>query len=361
MKIFLAMPSTRGRVWDISFFAPAAVQTLEKGPGARSSNPASCRFAGETIPVERPQGVAVLRVRTQTVISSTVLLKIMSPASSAGPAPRERVEPARKTGVVGTAASGKGVASGVDAILFDLDNTLVDLIYVKRAASAACARAMIAAGADLGLEPPEAGSLLFEHYMDHGIESDTAFESFLRRNLRNKMSLSQSAFDRTLAAGINAYLRTKDTLMVPYPGVTRALLQLVRRGYRLGVVTDAPRLKAWQRLWAVSLADFFEVVVTRMEHNPAKPDAAPFRAALEALALPPHKVAMVGDWTERDVIGGNRLGLFTVHARYGRQGTEDLPRVTVDGVTDEDDREPDAVADSFPQLLRIFGEKNASS
>ncbi len=251
-------------------------------------------------------------------------------------------------------AEGGNDPRAVEAVLFDLDNTLVDLIRVKRDASAACARAMIAAGADLGLPAEEAGSLLFEHYMDHGIESDTAFETFLRRNLRNKMRLSQSAFDRTLAAGINAYLRAKASLMEPYPGVGATLVELVRRGYRLGVVTDAPRLKAWQRLWSVQLADFFEVVVTRMEHTQAKPDTGPFLTALEALALPPHQVAMVGDWTERDVIGGNRVGLFTVHARYGRAGTEDLRPVKVEGLTGDDDGRPDAVVDSFDGLLRVF-------
>jgi FMN phosphatase YigB (HAD superfamily) len=128
----------------------------------------------------------------------------------------------------------------------------------------------------------------------------------------------------------------------------------------LGVVTDAPRLKAWQRLWAVSLAEFFEVVVTRMEHTQAKPDTAPFRTALEALGLPPHQVAMVGDWTERDVIGGNRVGLFTVHARYGTKGTEDLPRVDVEGLKEDDDEQPDAVVDGFADLLRIFTGPKAS-
>jgi HAD superfamily hydrolase (TIGR01509 family) len=211
-------------------------------------------------------------------------------------------------------------ASRVKAVLFDLDNTLVDLLRVKRIASMACARAMIAAGADLGMDADGAGELLFLHYLEHGIESDDAFSTFLRRNLRNKMSLRENATDRVLAAGVNAYLRTKDNLLTPYPGVPATLVALTRRGYRLGVVTDAPRLKAWQRLWAVSLADFFEVVVTRHDTGRGKPDEAPFRAALEAFSLPPHDVAMVGDWPERDVAGANRLGLFTVLARYGRVG-----------------------------------------
>lgn len=250
---------------------------------------------------------------------------------------------------------GAGRPERVRAVLFDLDNTLVDLLQVKRLASMACARAMVAAGAELGLEPDAAGDLLFQHYLERGIESDDAFETFLRRNLRNKMGLTQNAMDRVLAAGVNAYLRTKDTLLAPYPGVPATLVALTRRGYRLGVVTDAPRLKAWQRLWAVGLADFFETVITRRDAGAGKPDEAPFRIALDALGLPPHAVAMVGDWPERDVAGANRVGLFTVLARYGRHGHDDVvPPPTPAADAHPDALAPDATVERFPELLGIF-------
>ena len=244
-------------------------------------------------------------------------------------------------------------ARRVRTILFDLDNTLVDFLRIKRLASAACARAMVGAGADFGESLDDLGEMLFHHYLQHGIESDDAFETFLRRFQRNKFSYAQHQIDKVLAAGINAYLRTKDTLLAPYPGAHRTLLELVRRGYRLGVVTDAPRLKAWQRLWAVGLAELFDVVVTHTDAGAAKPAGRGFETALTALGVRSHEAAMVGDWLQRDVVGGNRLGLFTVLARYGTAGHEDLTRPPV-ALVEGDDETPDAVAESLDDLLRLF-------
>lgn len=243
----------------------------------------------------------------------------------------------------------------VEAILFDLDNTLVDFLLVKRLASAACARAMVGAGADFGETVDDVAEMLFRHYLEHGIESDDAFQTFLRRYQRNKFAYNQNQLDKVLAAGINAYLRTKDTLLAPYPGVQSSLVELIRRGYRLGVVTDAPRLKAWQRLWAVGLADLFDVVVTRTDAGDAKPQTKGFTAALDALGVPAPRAAMVGDWPERDIVGGNRLGLYTVLARYGRHGHEDLgPHPVVHDRAAEDDDTPDAEIDAFQELLALF-------
>ena len=52
------------------------------------------------------------------------------------------------------------------------------------------------------------------------------------------------------------------------------LIKIRERGLKLGLVSDAPRLKAWLRLTGIGLADFFDVVVTvddvkgKMKPNP---------------------------------------------------------------------------------------------
>jgi putative hydrolase of the HAD superfamily len=206
----------------------------------------------------------------------------------------------------------------IRGVLFDLDNTLIDFLRMKRLASQEAARAMIAAGADFGWSEDETGQRLFDHYVEHGIESDDAFESFLKTHNRARLAYGQNLHDKVLAAGIQTYLRAKDLFLNPYPGVPKTLVELVRRGLRLGVVTDAPRLKGWQRLAQVGLADFFDVVVAFEDTGARKPDPAPFRAAVEALGLRPHEVLFVGDWPERDIAGAQAVGLRTAFARYGR-------------------------------------------
>lgn len=205
----------------------------------------------------------------------------------------------------------------IRGVLFDLDNTLVDFMRMKRLASHEAARAMVGAGADFGVDADRAGDLLFEHYLEHGIESDDAFASFLAKHNQARLAYGQSTAEKALAAGIQAYLRAKDLFLTPYPGVRRTLVELVRRRVRLGVVTDAPRLKGWQRLVAIGIADFFDVVITFEDTGTRKPGPAPFRAAVDALDLKPFEVVMVGDWPERDIEGAKNLGLRTVWAEYG--------------------------------------------
>lgn len=207
------------------------------------------------------------------------------------------------------------------AVLFDLDNTLIDFLRVKRMASDAAARAMVAAGADFPFRADEAGDILFGEYLED-IEGNTVFEDFLRHHHQQKLSLSQHNVDKITAAAVNAYLDAKRIHLAPYPTVRRTLLELARRRLRMGVVTDAPRFKAYQRLDAAGLTDYFDFVVTHTDHGEQKPHERPFREALQILDLPPQSVLMVGDWPDRDMAGAKAVGMATAWARYGRPGTD---------------------------------------
>ena len=65
----------------------------------------------------------------------------------------------------------------IKAVIFDLDNTLIDFMSMKKVASTAAANAMIKAG--LKDYPEDLAERLFAFYLDHGIESDDAFEEYL--------------------------------------------------------------------------------------------------------------------------------------------------------------------------------------
>ena len=49
--------------------------------------------------------------------------------------------------------------------------------------------------------------------------------------------------------------------------------------------------------------------------NAAKPSRGPFRRVISELQQDPQKIAMIGDRIFTDVLGGNRLGLYTVLVR----------------------------------------------
>jgi putative hydrolase of the HAD superfamily len=95
------------------------------------------------------------------------------------------------------------------------------------------------------------------------------------------------------------------------------LLELAKRGIKLGVVSDAPRFQVWLRLCSLGLQHVFDAVVTFDDTGERKPAAAPFREVLRQLGVDAADSLMIGDWAERDVVGGHSLGMKTVFARYG--------------------------------------------
>lgn len=196
----------------------------------------------------------------------------------------------------------------IRAVIFDLDNTLVDFMSMKRLAIDAAIDAMIDAGLAVDRETAEREILAI--YEREGIEYQTVFDDFLRRRLGH--------IDyKILAAGIVAYRRAREAALVLYPHVTVTLMTLLKSGLRLAVVSDAPRREAWLRLCSLNLHHLFDVVVTYEDTGERKPSPAPFRHALERLGVAPEEALMVGDWPERDLVGATQVGIRTVFARYG--------------------------------------------
>jgi HAD superfamily hydrolase (TIGR02253 family) len=197
----------------------------------------------------------------------------------------------------------------IKAVLFDLDNTLIDFLKMKKMSVDAALSAMIDAG--LPLEKEKALKILWNLYSDYGIEDKTILQKFLRKTLRR--------IDyKMLAQGIIAYRRVKASFLEPYPHVVPTLIRLKERGYALAVVSDAPRMRAWLRLAAMKIADFFDVIVTSDDAGGRlKPDPAPYRLALKKLGLRPEEVVFVGDNPNRDILGASKLGIRTVLAKYG--------------------------------------------
>ncbi len=196
----------------------------------------------------------------------------------------------------------------IKAIIFDLDNTLVDFMRMKEASVRLAAEAMVDAGLSMSVDEVYQG--IFRVYDKYGIEFQNVFDKFLEETF--------GYIDyRILAAGIVAYRKAKEANLVLYPHVRYTLMELLKLGLNLAVVSDAPRLQAWTRLAQVGLLDFFKVVVTFDDTGERKPSPAPFKFALDKLGTTPSETIMVGDWAERDITGAAKLGMITVFAKYG--------------------------------------------
>jgi len=224
----------------------------------------------------------------------------------------------------------------IKAVIFDLDNTLIDFMYMKEESCRAAVKAMISNG--LIMNEEEAFSVLMNVYFDLGLESNSAFTDFLK---------GVGQFDhKILAAALNSYLKKKATLIVPYPDVELVLRKLNDRGVVAAIVTDAPKTKAYQRLLAMGLDSYFRFVVGFEDTGNGKHTGLPLELALDKLRkefpdLVNSEILMVGDSVQRDIEPAKKLGFRTALAKYGQIGT---------GTNNSSDYELNAISD----LLKII-------
>lgn len=196
----------------------------------------------------------------------------------------------------------------IRAVIFDLDNTLLDFIKMKQSATAAAVDAMIEAG--LNVDPTDAYDNIISLYESKGWENQEVFNEFLREK-------TGSVDYKYLAAGIVAYRRAREASLLLYPNVQRTLVELAKMGIKLVIISDAPSREAWLRIYYLNLHHLFDLVLTFDDVGEKKPSSKGFELALEKLDLTPEEVLMVGDWPERDMVGASKLGIRTVYAKYG--------------------------------------------
>ena len=194
------------------------------------------------------------------------------------------------------------------AIIFDLDNTLVNFWQFKKEASREAARAMVSAG--LTMSPERAETLIFNIYKTRGVEYQLTFSELIK-----PFGYPKLEFERIRDAGVVAYLRKKEQVLRPYDGIIETLAEL-GKSYKLAVLTDAPREQAKQRLAFTGLSQYFESVGTFHDTNVMKPGAEPFLAICEKMGVMTEEALMVGDNPARDMKGAHAVGMKTCLAKY---------------------------------------------
>ena len=213
-------------------------------------------------------------------------------------------------------------------LLFDMDNTLFDLVYAKTRACGEVTR-LIGVG--------NTGEL-FSYYL----RKQGGFED--PENIRDYMT-DHSCYDEDLYLEcVSLYRQVQTRNLAPYPGVEETLSFLKSSGFSMGIVTDAHLPNAMLRLEKTGLSRFFDPVITHEMTGAHKPSTLPFLCALVRMNARAKETLLVGDSPRRDIAPGVILGMRTVYARYGDR----FSRQTLDGGADH-------VIDSFPELLGILG------
>lgn len=196
-----------------------------------------------------------------------------------------------------------------NAVLFDLDGTLVDT-------SPGFIRAF--------------QQLLVAHDqmpMDDDSIRETISDG-ARTTIRQGWShdLSNSAVDGIRLQFLDLYEQLPSLDVAPYPGVPALLSQLKQQGIKVGVVTNKTQRLAPQVLKEAGLTDFIDLLICPEDLKQIKPDPEGILLAIKRLTLDPLRTLYVGDH-KKDVDTAIAAGVTSIAVAYGFIPESDHPRL----------------------------------
>jgi putative hydrolase of the HAD superfamily len=189
----------------------------------------------------------------------------------------------------------------VKAIIFDMDNTLLEFVEAQ---INACRSVVKHLGCGEEME-------LLDYFLRgiHGIED--------HQNIVDYMADRGMYSEETFHECCRIYEEVKLNSTEAYPGVRETLEELKGRGLKLAVVTDACDGNATARLRKANLLHLFDVVVSAEMTGRKKHHLGSIQLALDRLEVKAEEAMLVGDSLRRDIEAGKTLNLTTVHAMYG--------------------------------------------
>ncbi len=213
--------------------------------------------------------------------------------------------------------------SPIRAVIFDLDDTLID--WSAQASSwqafvqprnEAVYQHLVDLGHTISLTPAEFGERLYELSV---ASWQAAKENWRGVSFRQVWQQLLTELNLDLAS-INLETLLHAYNWEPFPGVilfedTLAVLETLRQqGYALGLITNSSH-PMWMRdieLKHYGLLDYFPARITSGDTGYMKPHPAIFWRMLGLLDLEPGQAVFVGDRPANDIAGANEVGMVSV-------------------------------------------------
>ncbi|HTN76833.1 MAG TPA: HAD family hydrolase [Pirellulaceae bacterium] len=152
--------------------------------------------------------------------------------------------------------------------------------------------------------------------------------------------LSPGRVEEVLAAGHGKYRELWDDVR-PLPSVSATLAQLAARGVRLCILSNAgcSAQRLGDKLRRLGLATRFEIVLSSLDLQAAKPAPECYQAAIAALGCPPDELGFVGQQT-LELAGAGLAGMVTIAVNHNA------------------DAQADIYLDRFDQLLQVVAPRH---
>jgi phosphoglycolate phosphatase len=194
-----------------------------------------------------------------------------------------------------------------DAVIFDLDGTLLDTL----ADIAGAANAVLA---DLGYptHPVDA----YRQMVGEGV-------GVLFQRAVPKEDRTESLIDRCIEGFYGAYARQWDVETRPYEGVPELLAALVARRVKMAVLSNKPDVFTKRCVAKYFPGSRLHPVLGQRDRVPRKPDPAGALEIAEQLAVPVERCIFLGD-TAVDIRTAVAAGMYPVGALWGFRPRDEL-------------------------------------
>lgn len=216
--------------------------------------------------------------------------------------------------------SNLAAAPEVEAVLIDLDGTLVDTMGDF---AAALNPVLVQLGAPV--LPPEA----IVQMVGKGSEN------LVRKALLSHFdaATTEALFDDALAAYQDSYRSINGQFATLYPQVKDGLTALCDMGLPLACVTNKPVEFARQLLAHLDIAEYFTAVYGGDSFAKKKPDPMPFIEAGKALGAQPANTLVLGD-SQNDAQAAQAAGMRVWLLPYGYNHGEPIQTVPCDAIVE---------------------------
>ncbi len=223
----------------------------------------------------------------------------------------------------------------LDAVLFDLDGTLVDSVPDVRWS---LNQALAAEGrAEVSIDQ-------VKDYVGQGARQ------LAERALRDTGGMLDDAQHKRLLDGfLDTYRNNPVQFTTVFPGVFEALARLQSRDIKLAICTNKPDITTWPVLRTLGFDKIFPVVLCGDKARKQKPDGAHVTQTAEMLGVDPANCIMIGD-SENDILAAHDANVPSVCVTFGycHVPLEDLkPTVVIDHF--------DALDGAIDQITKAYG------
>ncbi len=201
----------------------------------------------------------------------------------------------------------------IDAVLFDLDDTLHDDTFANQSAAEDVAREIAAEHGIDALALKDAYIAQAEGFWHRLTGSDlTGKLATLRATLWQAALESVGAPGDLAGRSARRYHAYRAKYYTVFPGAIELLRRLRKRGCKLGVLTNGFSETHREKIALLRLTELFDAIFLADEVGMVKPDPLLFAHACRTLASAPSHSAMVGDRYDRDMRGALEAGLYAV-------------------------------------------------